>query len=122
MKRLLEVTIPFWSDRKEALAGGGCSGNGWCRVSIGTDLIGQPQLLYLRQLNFTWSNIAKIIGISRSTLYRLRKLYGLTGTPRFTPISDEDLELISMKIKSEMPDIGERMLNGVLRSYQIRVP
>ena len=94
------------------LAGGDCFGNGWCRVSIGTDLIGQPQLLYLRQLNFTWSNIAKIIGISRSTLYRLRKQYGLTGTPRFTPISDEDLELISLKIKNEMPDIGERMLNG----------
>ena len=68
MKHLLEVTIPFWSDRKEVLAGGDCSGNGWCRVSIGTDLIGQPQLLYLQQLNFTWSNIAKIIGITRSTL------------------------------------------------------
>ena len=122
MKHLLEVTIPFWSDCKEVLAGGDCSGNGWCRISIGTDLIGQPQLLYLRQLNFTWSNIAKIIGISRSTLYRLRKQYGLTGTPRFTRISDEDLELISLKIKNEMPDIGERMLNGVLRSYQIRIP
>ena len=64
MKHLLEVTIPFWSDHKEVLAGGDCSG---------TDLIGQPQLLYLQQLNFTWSNIAKIIGTSRSTLYRLRK-------------------------------------------------
>ena len=121
MKHLFEVTIPFWSNFKDSLIAGEVN-DGWEQVSIPISLIGQPQLLYLQQMNFTWSSIAKIIGISRSTLYRLRKQYGLTRIPRFTSISDEDLHLIVSNIKSEMPDIGERILTGVLRSYQIRVP
>ena len=41
---------------------------------------------------------------------------------RFSDISDDDLERIILDIKESMPEIGERMTMGALRSRGITVP
>ena len=87
MKDLLDVlvhfTLPFFRNRKESL-----------NVSFGGQSIvcvEQNQLLYLRELNFTWSSITQIFGVSRSLLYRVRKEVELQSLPKYSCISDEDL-------------------------------
>lgn len=42
-------------------------------------------------------------------MYRLREQFGLTLIPRFTSISDEDLQGIVSLLKRNLPDIGERI-------------
>ena len=69
---------------------GGCSCT-LCTPPRSAPGVKQNQLLYLRELNFTWSNIAKIFGVSRSSLYRIRKEVGLQNLPKYSCISDEDL-------------------------------
>ena len=50
------------------------------------------------------------------TLYRRRKELGLLDThPRYSSVSDHQLRTYVEEIKSDMPDSGERMINGVLR-------
>ena len=113
---LSEITIPFWTRRRSHF---GEVSNGWQQVPMSLSSVGQSQLL---QLNFTWTNISKMYGVSQRTMYRLRELYGLTHIPRFTSISNEELQDIASLIKHNLPDIGERMLAGVLRSLQVHVP
>ena len=43
-------------------------------------------------------------------------------TCRFSDITDDDLEHIIMDIKESMPEIGERMTMGALRSRGLTVP
>ena len=120
MKDLLDVlvlyTLPYLRNRKESLD-----------VSVGDQsvvLVEPNQILYLRELNFTWSSIGQIFGVSRSSLYRLRKEFGLLNLPKYSEscICDEDLWDAVALIKREMPDIGEKMLNGALQSRNIIVP
>ena len=102
---LVHFTLPFFRNRKESL-----------NVSVGDQSIvcvERNQLLYLRELNFTWSSIAKIFGV-RSLLYGVRKEVGLQSLPKYSCISDEDLWDVVGLIKTEMPGIGEKMLKGVL--------
>ena len=40
------------------------------------------QILFLRELNFTWQTIATMLGVSRMTLYRKRVEAGISEDPR----------------------------------------
>ena len=51
-------------------------------------------------------------------LYLKRKEDGIVDDFKY---SDEDLEQIVRDIKTEMPDIGERMISGVLRAKGVCV-
>ena len=69
-------------------------------------VIGRPRvdveiedIEYLRQLRFSWTCIAKILNISRSTLYRRLDEEGLSRQLTFTNISDQELDM-------EMEDIN----------------
>lgn len=121
MNTLSSVYIPLW-DRKRAESARlptpsvyvhvGCTGmRGRPKIHLDED-----QLLYLQDLQFKWNDIAKMFGISRMTLYRRRKELGLLDThPRYSSVSDNQLRTYVEEIKSDMPDSGERMINGVLR-------
>ena len=37
----------------------------------------QSQIQYLRSLNFTWSEISNLLGVSRMTVYRRRNEFGM---------------------------------------------
>ena len=50
-------------------------------------IISLEQLRYLRSLNFSWTQISDLLGVSRMTLYRKRRDFGMDdidGTTRYT--------------------------------------
>lgn len=55
-------------------------------------VIRYDQLLFLRELRFTWTKIALLYGISRRTLYNIRSDFGLMEPDYedFSTISDDD--------------------------------
>ena len=54
--------------------------------------IPQETLEELRSLHFTWDKIAKMFGISRWTLLRRVREYGLGPLSRFSVISDTEID------------------------------
>ena len=87
-------------------------------------IIKREQILFLRELRFTWTKIALMYGVSRRTMYNIRSDLGLIGSQfsGFSNISDDDLKLVIRQIKQEMPDLWQSMLRGVLESRGIHVP
>ena len=77
---------------------------------------------FLRQLRFTWTRIAQILGISRSTLYRRLDEEELSIHLTYTVISDADLDWLIESIKAVHPNDGERLMIGHLASRNIFVP
>ena len=76
----------------------------------------QDQIEYLRSLSFNFTDIAKILGISRMTLYRRRREFGMLERPHQNSVSDTELLEIVRSLRTEMPDVGQSMVNGRLRS------
>ena len=66
---------------------------------------------YLRSLRFTWTKIARILGVSRSTLYRRLDEDGISY---HTTISDAELDEKIAAIKRVHPNDGERLMIGHL--------
>ena len=55
-------------------------------------VIEQEKIEFLREIRFSWSQIAELFGICRRTLYSIRTEYGMIGNEySFTHISDQDL-------------------------------
>ena len=79
------------------------------------------QMCYLRSIGLTWTKISSIFGVSRMTPYLKRKEAGILDDFNFSIISDDDLIAKVKEIKNLMPDIGESMLGGILRSNGICV-
>ena len=82
--------------------------------------ISKEQLLYLCSLSFTWSDIAKLLGVSRMTIYRRRVEYRLTEEPRIVP-TDAQLHTVISDIQADQPEIGEVMIMGRIRSMGYKV-
>lgn len=82
--------------------------------------INQEQLEFLRDLQFTWTEIADLYGINRRTLYRKRLEMGIPD--KYTAITDTDLLFQVSSIKDELPQLGEKLLAGTLLSRGIQVP
>ena len=81
------------------------------------------EIEYLHGLRFTWTKIAEILGISRSTLYRRLKQEGdddLTCT--YSDISNTELDRIVESIKLAHPNNGERLMIGHLHRLGYKVP
>lgn len=78
-------------------------------------VITREQLLYLLSMSFSWSNIAKMLGVSRMTIHRRRIEYSLTGDPRNVP-TDGQLQAVVRQIKDGQPNMGEVMVMGCIRS------
>ena len=71
------------------------------------------QILYLRSMSFTWTQIANMLGVSRMTLYRRCRQFGLYEEPR-TRISDSEMRV-------EFPTMGETLVWGRLQSLGCNV-
>lgn len=78
------------------------------------------QLLFLRELQFTWTKIAALYGIGRRTLYNIRAEFGMlvSAFSRFTSTSDSDLDAVVLDIKRQMPDAGQSL---VKESFSLEV-
>lgn len=90
-------------------------------VSVDTLDFSLEQMCYLRSIGLSWTRISSLFGVSRMTLYLKRKEAGILDDFRYSTISDEELEQKIREIKQQMPDIGERMVGGVLHSNAIFV-
>ncbi len=67
------------------------------------------------------TNIAALLGISRSTLYRRMESYGLT-LQGYSTYADDELDRIVHQIKTAHPNDGEVMVAAHMKSRGIHVP
>lgn len=72
------------------------------------------QLEYLASMSFSWTEIARMLGISRMTLFRRRIQFGMIQQGR--SISDNDLTVLLQEMREEFPYMGEVMVLGRLRA------
>ena len=72
------------------------------------------QIECLRGLGFSWTHIAKLFNISRQTLWRRAREWGM-DTNTYSDISDEELETVIKEISQSHPFSGVRMTLGHLR-------
>jgi len=77
---------------------------------------------FLQGLRFSWTNVAKVLGISRSTLYRRLEEEGISRETRYSDMSDSDLDSLVREIKRAHPNDGERLMIGHLSRYGVTVP
>ena len=83
--------------------------------------INEGDILELRQLNFSWTKIASVLGVSRQTLYRRLEEFDIS-TDKFSDMSQTELDEVVRNIKKEHPHCGEIMLQGLLIHKGIKVP
>lgn len=76
---------------------------------------------YLRGLRFPFTKIARILGMSRATLYRRLDDAGIDRTSTYSGISDAELDCEVERIKRIHPNDGERLMMGHLASCGIIV-
>ena len=77
---------------------------------------------FLRNLRFSFKEIALILGISRATLYRRLDEEGLSSSCTYSDICDQDLDGYIISIKRSHPNDGECLLAGHLCRLGITVP
>ena len=97
------------------------------RASSGSGLGGRPrfvatrdQLLYLRSLSFSWTQIASLLGVFRMTIYRRWVEYGLVSEP-LQLLDKTHLLTLVRDLRRELLQIGESMVSGRIRSMGYRV-
>ncbi len=83
--------------------------------------VSKEDILALRRLNYSWTKIARIMEISRQTLYRRLENYGIS-MERFVDISSSQLDSVLEDVKAEHPNAGEVMLKGHLLQQGITIP
>ena len=84
-------------------------------------LISAQQLQFLRDLHFSWTKIAKILGVSRKTINRRRQELGMSQELSWSSISDNDLKQIMCDIQTLTPGIGQTRMLGALRSRGLKI-
>ena len=77
---------------------------------------------YLRGLRFTWTRIAEILGVSRSTLYRRLHEENIDHRCSYEDISDGELDCLVSTIKLSHPNDGERLMIGHLHRLGVVLP
>ena len=77
--------------------------------------ITREQVEHLASMSFPWSQIAKMLGVSQSTLYRRRVEFDMIGYAREN-ITDDQLHSILIHLRQEMPSLGETMTWGKIYS------
>lgn len=91
-------------------------------ASVSTGFRGRPkfeisrsQLEYLESMSFNWTTVARMLGVSRTTIYRRRVEFGMDTSVITTNVNSDELECIIRQVRKETPSLGERMVMGKLR-------
>ncbi|XP_048576635.1 uncharacterized protein LOC125559006 [Nematostella vectensis] len=81
-------------------------------------IIPKEQLEVMRGYRLSWMDIARALGVSISTLWRLRKKYDIDiGKKRKArTVSEQELEGIILELQQTSPNIGIRMIEGEIIS------
>ncbi|CAB4039385.1 uncharacterized protein LOC110239820, partial [Paramuricea clavata] len=72
--------------------------------------------------SFHVPDIAQALGVSRSTIFRRMRTFGLSVGQRMTYISDENLVITIRQVQQDFPNAGYRRLCSQLLIRGIRVP
>lgn len=75
----------------------------------------------LIESGFQISDIAKLLSISESTVYRRMRQYKISKR-EFTSISDNALDLVLTEIMNSYPSCGESLLKQMIHQKGIRIP
>ena len=86
------------------------SGRGRPRFDISID-----QIEYLRSLSFTWTDIASLLGVSRMTIFRRRVEFQMVDETQEL-VGDDELMTIVATVRRDLPNVGEKIMLGRLRS------
>ncbi|XP_038164168.1 uncharacterized protein LOC119798675 isoform X2 [Cyprinodon tularosa] len=84
-------------------------------------VISSDYLCSLLELNLPVPCIAKLLGVSRRTVYRRMAESGLSVRALYTTMSDDDLDQCVRDIKSRQPHSGYRMVKALLQARGLRV-
>ncbi len=79
--------------------------------------ISRDQLVYLRNLYFSWTRISKMLCVSRMTIYRRRSAYGLISEQALVP-NDMELAVVVRSIQLNSPEIGQTLISGRIRGIE----
>ena len=89
--------------------------------------VGRPPLLVnieqvelLRGSGFSWREVAQIVGVSRTTIWRILQDLGITPE-KYSDICDTELDSIVQDIYHGNPNIGTVMLQGYMSSRGIKI-
>lgn len=74
----------------------------------------------LRALNYKWIKIARLLGVSRSTLYNRLEEAGISADDH-SQLTDLELDQIILHIKRDHPKDGEVLMQGHLLRQDIKV-
>ncbi|KAF3840333.1 hypothetical protein F7725_019050 [Dissostichus mawsoni] len=83
--------------------------------------IERQQLVEMLGTNLSVPCIAKLLGVSSSTIFRRMREFGLSVSELYSSISDEELDNVVISIKNDMPTAGYRMVKGRLLSIGLHV-
>ena len=83
--------------------------------------ISSEQLGNLIELGFTSVDMAVMIGVSRSTIGRRLREFGMSMETKYCVISDEDLDDIVCSIIQQYPECGQKTMQGHLKERGIVV-
>lgn len=83
-------------------------------------LISQNQLEHLSSMGFSWTEISSLLGVSRMTIYRRCREYGMLEDAVQT-LSYAQLRVVLRDMRREHPNFGETMTMGYLRALGYRV-
>ena len=85
-------------------------------------IINEEKLVFLKQLGFTWKNIAAMLLVSRWTIYRRINQLRLHEVTGYSNLTDEELDNIIIRFKQEHGiSVGRSLVMGHLRSLGLRV-
>lgn len=92
--------------------------------SSGTaDISNTASVTTLRNLGFTWSQIADFCKVDRRTLYRLRKgCTTIDANASSTALSNDELDETLKDILKDTPNAGEIYVIGALKAKNIKIP
>ena len=92
-----------------------------------TNKLGHPKIevdvnevLSLQSLNYSWTKISEILGISRCTLYRRLREAGI-DTNDYATLTPSELDNLIKEIKLDFPNDGEVMMKSHLLRLGIKV-
>lgn len=72
--------------------------------------------MYLRSLNFSWSDIARLLGVSRMTVYRRRQSLGIEDNDIRMNMTQTELDEFLQQLRRQMPNAGQTVIMGRLNS------
>uniref|UniRef100_A0A669DYN3 DNA binding HTH domain-containing protein n=1 Tax=Oreochromis niloticus TaxID=8128 RepID=A0A669DYN3_ORENI len=83
--------------------------------------ISEESLNSLINMKFSIPSIARLLGVSKRTLFRRMQEYGLSVHASYSSVTDDELDSIVRSVKMRLPHIGYRMMMGELQAMGYRV-